>query len=169
MVNNKETKRSKRKKSLIYGLFFVVMGIAFIVWSLVSAYSTQEQIENWVAVEGTIVDTKVGVKEISGWGGSRSYEGYLKVTFRYGYGGKIYEDEARRASVRKDGREAAQAYMLDRAEKSYTIGSTQTLYVNPSSPQQIVSSISFTPSVVLGILGLVSAIIGSIVWKFHLH
>lgn len=169
MTNNKETKRSKRKKSLIYGLFFVVMGIVFIVWALASAYSTQEQIENWVAVEGTIVDTKVEVKEISGYGGSRSYEGYLTVTFRYGYGGKIYEDKDRRASVRKDSRDAAQAYMLDRAAKSYTVGSTQTLYVNPSDPQQMVRSVSFVTSVVLGILGLVSTIIGSIVWKFHLQ
>jgi len=169
MANNKETKRFKRKKSLIYGLFFVVMGIVSIVGASVLAYDTQKQIENWVEVEGTIVDTYVWVEGVSEWGGSKSYKPHLKVIFLYEYSGKTHQDTLYLAFGKKDSRDAAEAYILDEVAKSYTIGLTQTLYVNPANPPQTTRTISFTSSVAVGIWGLVSTIIGLIVWKFHLQ
>ena len=157
------------KISLFFVLFFIVLGIGFLLGAWGMACNTQEKNENWVEVEGTIVGTDIQVRQESGYGGSTKYEANLSVIFEYEYGGKIYEGILWTEYIQKGTEDAARAVLMNKIEKSYKTGSTRTLYANPANPQEISHSISFAGSVGAGIAGLICIVLGLVICKFHLR
>jgi hypothetical protein len=141
---------------------FVVLGLGAIVAALFLAFDTQNKIENWVEVEGTITDAQV-VKSSARYG-----TGYrVDVTYEYEFDGKTYEYTISPGGTRSGaGAEAAKI----KEAASYVIGSTRKLFVNPSNPEQANDALGYNLGTFMGVLvafggGLVFLTIGILLRK----
>lgn len=144
---------------------FVVLGLGAIVAALFLAFDTQNKIENWVEVEGTIVAAEV-VKSAARYG-----TGYrIDVTYEYEFDGKRYEHMISPGGTRSGtGAKAAKT----KEAASYVIGSTQKLFVNPSNPEQANDALGYNLGTFVGVLaafggGLVFLTIGILLKKSRL-